>query len=50
MDWNAFFGKFEESNLAFLYQDKTAAGKMSRFHKFIRRIDDPRREFSGRAN
>src|SRR5215475_13508098 len=35
VDWNAFFDKFEESNLAFLYQDKTASGKMSRFYKFI---------------
>ena len=37
VDWNAFFSKFEESKLAFLYQDKTANGKTSRFHKFIHR-------------
>jgi hypothetical protein len=37
VDWNAFFDKFEESKLAFLYQDKTADGKVSRFHKFIHR-------------
>jgi hypothetical protein len=37
VDWDAFFDKFDESRLAFLYQDKTAAGKMSRFHKFIHR-------------
>jgi hypothetical protein len=37
VDWNAFFDKFEESKLAFLYQDKTAGGKVSRFHKFIHR-------------
>jgi hypothetical protein len=37
VDWDAFFDKFEESKLAFLYQDKTASGKMSRFHKFIHR-------------
>ena len=37
VDWNAFFDKFEESKLAFLYQDKTVDGKMSRFHKFIHR-------------
>ncbi len=37
VDWDAFFEKFEESKLAFLYQDKTAAGKISRFHKFVRR-------------
>jgi hypothetical protein len=37
VDWDAFFDKFEESELAFLYQDKTAGGKVSRFHKFVRR-------------
>lgn len=37
VDWQAFFDKFEESKLAFLYQDKTSGGKMSRFHKFIHR-------------
>jgi hypothetical protein len=37
VDWGAFFDKFEQSKLAFLYQDKTAGGKVSRFHKFIHR-------------
>ncbi len=37
IDWEAFFEKFEESELAFLYQDKTAGGRLSRFHKFVRR-------------
>jgi hypothetical protein len=37
VDWDSFFEKFEEAKLAFLYQDKTANGKMSRFHKFIHR-------------
>ncbi len=37
VDWDAFFGKFEESKLAFLFQEKTADGKLSRFHKFIQR-------------
>ena len=37
IDWDAFFEKFEESGLAFLYQDKTAGGKTSRFHKFVHR-------------
>lgn len=37
VDWDAFFDKFEKSHLAFLYQDKTAGGKISRFHKFVRR-------------
>ena len=29
--------KFDEAGLAFLYQDKTADGGTSRFHKFVRR-------------
>ncbi len=37
LDWDTFFDKFEESRLAFLYQDRTADGKLSRFHKFVRR-------------
>jgi hypothetical protein len=37
VDWDAFFDKFEESKLAFLCQDRTTDGKMSRFHKFIHR-------------
>jgi hypothetical protein len=35
--WDAFFKKFDEADLAFLYQDETADGKQSRFHKFVRR-------------
>jgi len=33
--WDEFFEKFDESNLQFLYQDKTADGKQSRFSKFV---------------
>jgi len=35
--WDEFFDKFEDADLAFLYQDKTAGGKESRFHKFVSR-------------
>ena len=35
--WDEFFEKFDESGLAFLYQDRTKEGKISRFHKFVRR-------------
>jgi hypothetical protein len=35
--WEEFFDKFEESELAFLYQEKTKDGKESRFFKFVRR-------------
>jgi len=35
--WDEFFEKFDEKNLAFLYQEKTAAGKPSRFCKLVSR-------------
>jgi hypothetical protein len=35
--WDEFFEKFDEADLAFLYQDRTKDGKISRFHKFVRR-------------
>lgn len=37
ISWDEFFEKFEEKNLAFLYQDTTADGETSRFSKFINR-------------
>lgn len=37
IDWQAFFDKFEEAKLAFLYQERTATGRISRFHKFVDR-------------
>ena len=37
IDWNEFFRIFDESNLAFLHQDKTADGHVSRFNKFVSR-------------
>ncbi|MDR9780840.1 hypothetical protein B5K08_25870 [Rhizobium leguminosarum bv. trifolii] len=35
--WDEFFKIFDESKLAFLYQDKTKDGKTSRFNKFVER-------------
>jgi hypothetical protein len=35
--WDEFFRKFDEANLAFLYQERTKDGKPSRFYKFVRR-------------
>ena len=37
IDWDEFFEKFEEKDLAFLYQEKTADGETSRFCKFVSR-------------
>lgn len=37
ISWEEFFKKFEKEKLAFLHQDKTADGSLSRFHKFVNR-------------
>ncbi len=37
ISWDDFFDKFDEKNLVFVYQDKTAAGKPSRFCKLVSR-------------
>ena len=37
IEWDEFFEKFEENNLAFLYQDQTDDGQTSRFSKFVDR-------------
>jgi hypothetical protein len=35
--WDEFFKVFDDNDLAFLYQDKTADGGTSRFSKFVER-------------
>lgn len=37
ISWENFFSKFDEKELAFLYQEETANGEQSRFCKFISR-------------
>jgi hypothetical protein len=37
IDWDEFFDKFDKRNLALLYQDRTARGQKSYFHKLIGR-------------
>jgi hypothetical protein len=37
INWEEFFGTFEQNNLAFLYQDKLESGETSRFSKLIDR-------------
>ena len=34
--WDEFFAIFDDSDLDFLYQDRTAEGGESRFNKFVR--------------
>ena len=35
--WDEFFTKFDQSHLAFLYQESSSGGELSRFFKFINR-------------
>ena len=37
ISWEEFFKKFDEKQLAFLYQDKTSSGEESRFFKLVSR-------------
>ena len=37
ISWEDFFDKFEEKNLAFLYQVRDGDGKPSRFNKLVSR-------------
>lgn len=37
ISWDEFFEKFEDEDLAFLYQEETADGKRSRFFKLVER-------------
>ena len=37
ISWDEWFEKFEESELALLYQDETAGGEPSHFNKLVRR-------------
>lgn len=37
ISWDKFFEKFEESKLAFLYQEELKSGEESRFFKFVSR-------------
>jgi len=37
ISWDEWFGKFEEKNLALLYQDKTKGGRKSNFNKLVER-------------
>lgn len=37
ISWDQFFEIFDDNKLAFLYQDETADGELSRFNKLISR-------------
>jgi hypothetical protein len=37
VNWEPFFNTFEDRKLAFVYQEKTSDGSVSRFSKFVDR-------------
>jgi hypothetical protein len=37
VDWEPFFRTFDDRSLAFVYQEKTSDGSVSRFSKFVSR-------------
>jgi len=37
ISWDEFFEKFDQNNLALLYQDETGSGAKSRFNKLVDR-------------
>ena len=37
IDWDKWFEKFDEKNLALLYQDRTKGGRKSNFNKLVER-------------
>jgi hypothetical protein len=37
ISWDEWFAKFDETDLAFLHQDKTSDGRESRFFKLVSR-------------
>jgi hypothetical protein len=37
VEWERWFDEFDQKELAFLYQDKTADGHVSRFNKLVAR-------------
>jgi hypothetical protein len=37
VDWEPFFRTFDDRKLAFVYQEKTSDGSVSRFNKFVSR-------------
>lgn len=39
IEWADFFAIFEDRNLAFVCQDETKDGKISRFFKFVKRAE-----------
>lgn len=37
IDWDEFFEKFDDADLAMVYQETTAGGEQSNFYKLVKR-------------
>jgi len=37
LSWDQFFTKFDQAHLAFMYEERTVSGELSKFFKFISR-------------
>src|SRR3954447_11774588 len=48
ISWDEFFEKFDEENLALLYQEKTKDGERSNFNKLVNREESGGKKSSGR--
>jgi hypothetical protein len=48
ISWDEWFEKFDQNNLALLYQQKTAGGQSSRFNKLVKREGQPKTHKAGR--
>ena len=49
ISWDDWFAKFDENELALLYQEETAEGEQSNFNKLVKRETVEERKKSSRA-
>jgi hypothetical protein len=49
ISWEDFFRKFDDSDLEFLYQEKTATGEKSNFNKFVHPEHEEHSKSRGRS-
>jgi hypothetical protein len=49
IDWKDWFKKFDENNLALVYQEKTAGGQKSNFNKLVSRETAETSEKTGQS-
>jgi anaerobic selenocysteine-containing dehydrogenase len=50
ISWDEFFEKFDEQNLALVYQEKTADGQKSNFNKLVNRETAEQKEKSSHSS